>query len=82
VHVRLVAQSRRELKEAFTPDFFLPGQGVYIELTVIRQRSRRERVERRVERASSTASPWRSCSAATCCGCATVGSFTACATQR
>ena len=38
------------VKEAFTPDFFLPGQGVYIELTVMRQplTSRKSRKARRV----------------------------------
>jgi hypoxanthine phosphoribosyltransferase len=38
------------VKEAFTPDFFLPGHGLYIELTVMRQplTSRKSRKARRV----------------------------------
>ena len=37
------------VKEAFTPDFFLPEQGAYIELTVMRQplTSRKRRKARR-----------------------------------
>ena len=38
------------VREAFTPDFYLPEQGVYIELTVMRQplTSRKRRKARRV----------------------------------
>ena len=38
------------VKAAFTPDFFLPEQGVYIELTVMRQAltSRKQRKARQV----------------------------------